>query len=100
VPPRKFVYARETLNVGSEIASPDDEYDHEQLLRQLGVYELGVPGHGFGEIDGDVARIDVDADGLERALRDAGYRVERAQLLRWDDGDEPFDAPGDGWDEG
>jgi len=96
---RKFVYARELLNVGPELGSADDEYDHEQLLRQLGEYDVGAPGQGFGEIDAGVARIEVDATGLEQALVEAGYRVERVELLRWDDGDEPFDSAGDEWDE-
>ena len=48
---------------------------------------------GYGVVEAGVARIDVDADGLERALVDAGFEVTRAQLLRWDDGDEGFDSP-------
>jgi hypothetical protein len=91
---RKFVFAAGLLNVGPEIVDGvDDAYDHEHLLRQLGEYETGKPGLGFGVVEAGVARIDVDAEGLERALVDAGFEVARAQLLRWDDGDEGFDAP-------
>ena len=73
---RKFAFARGVLNVGPEVSSWEDDYDHEQLLRQLGEYEVGAPGQGFGAIEHDLARIEVDAPGLEQALRDAGYDVE------------------------
>jgi hypothetical protein len=91
---RKFVFANGLLNVGPEIVDGlDDAYDHEHLLRQLGEYGVGTPDQGYGVVDDGVARIDVDAEGLERALVDAGFSVTRAQLLRWDDGDESFDSP-------
>lgn len=91
---RKFVFAHGVLNVGPEIVDDvDDAYDHEHLLRQLGAYDVGAPGQGYGVVEDGAARIDVDADGLERALVDAGFTVVRSQLLRWDDGDESFDSP-------
>ncbi len=73
---RKFAFSRGVLNVGPAITSWEDDYGHDQLLRQLGDYDVGAPGQGFGTIDGDLARIDVDAEGLESALRDRGYDIE------------------------
>ncbi|HET8605527.1 MAG TPA: hypothetical protein VFL66_00715 [Gaiellaceae bacterium] len=93
---RKFVYANGILNVGPEISDLlDDEYDHGHLLRQLGEYEFGAPGQGYGVVEGETARIDVDADGLEEALREVGFEVRRIKLIRWDDGDEEFDSAGE-----
>ena len=90
---RKFVYANGILNVGPEISDMlDDEYDHAHLLRQLGEYGFGEPGQGYGVIEGEVARIDVDADGLEDSLAEMGFQVRRIKLVRWDDGDEEFDS--------
>ena len=74
---RRFAFARGVLNVGPEISSWEDDYEHEQLLRQLGEFDVGAPGQGFGELEGGVARIAVDADGLEAALRERGYEVTR-----------------------
>ncbi len=90
---RKFVYANGILNVGPEISDLlDDEYDHAHLLRQLGEYEFGEPGQGYGVVEGETARIDGDAEGLEEALGDFGFEVRRIKLVRWDDGDEEFDS--------
>jgi hypothetical protein len=73
---RKFAFAAGVLNVGPEVTSWEDDYEHEQLLRQLGDYDVGAPGQGFGTIELGLARIEVDAPGLEQALRDAGFDVE------------------------
>ena len=40
-----------TLDVGPEITSPEDDYDHEQRLRQPGEYDVGAPGQGLGAVE-------------------------------------------------
>lgn len=92
---RKFVYAGGILNVGPEISDLlDDEYDHAHLLRQLGEYSFGEPGQGYGVIEGEVARIDVDADGLEQSLEELGFEVRRIRLARWREDDEDDESDG------
>jgi hypothetical protein len=95
---RKFVYVNGILNVGPEIADLlEDEYTHGDLLKQLGEYQFGDEGQGFGVIEGDVARIDVDADGLDDSLEQLGFEVRRIKLINRpvidDDGelDDEFD---------
>src|SRR3954454_11148872 len=79
---RKFVYANGILNVGPEIVDWDeDDYTHGDLLKELGVYEFGGAGHGYGVVEGDVARIDGDADGLEESLQEVGFDVRRIRLV-------------------
>ena len=91
---RKFVYANGILNVGTEIVDWDaDDYTHGDLLKELGVYEFGGPGQGYGVVEGDVARIDGDADGLEQSLQEVGFEVRRLRLV--DVRDEVRDDAGD-----
>jgi len=55
------------LNVGREIVEwEQDDYPHSDLLKELGVQEFGGEGQGYGVIENDVARIDVDCDGLDQ----------------------------------
>jgi len=78
---RKFVYANGILNVGPEIVNwDDDDYAHADLLKELGVHEFGGEGQGFGVVEGDVARIDVDTDGLAESLQEVGFEVRRIRL--------------------
>lgn len=75
--------ARGILNVGPEIVDwEQDDYTHLQLLKELGVQEPGSEPHGMGVIDGDVARIDVDIDGLEQSLEELDFEVRRIKLVR------------------
>ena len=91
---RKFVYANGILNVGPEIVDWDaDDYTHGDLLKELGVYEFGAPAQGYGVVEGDVARIDGDADGLEQSLQEVGFEVRRLRLV--DVRDEVRDDAGD-----
>ena len=79
---RKFVYANGILNVGPEIVGwDDDDYGHDDLLKELGVHEFGGEGQGYGVVEGEVARIDVDADGLEESLEEVGFEVRRIRLV-------------------
>jgi hypothetical protein len=79
---RMFVYVNGILNVGPEIDELlENEYTHGDLLKQLGEYEFGEPGQGFGVIEGDAARIDVDADGLDESLEQLGFEVRRIKLI-------------------
>ena len=80
---RKFVYASGILNVGPEIVDwEEDDYTHADLMKELGVYDFGGDGQGYGVVEGDVARIDVDADGLEESLEEVGLEVRRIRLVR------------------
>ena len=76
------MYANGILNVGQEIVDWEtDDYTHGDLLKELGVHEFGGEGQGYGVIEGDVARIDVDAAGLEESLADFGFEVRRLRLV-------------------
>ena len=71
------------LNVGPEIVDWEaDDYTHLDLLKELGVYGLGEGEQGMGVIEDDVARIDVDCDGLEQSLEELGFEVRRIRLVR------------------
>src|SRR3954452_10860092 len=79
---RKFVMARGILNVGPEIVDwEQDDYTHLDLLKELGVQEFGSEESGMGVIENDVARIDVDIDGLEDSLEELGFEVRRIKLV-------------------
>jgi len=83
---RKFVYANGILNVGREIVDWEtDDYTHGELLKEIGVHEFGGEGQGYGVVEGDVARIDVDAEGLEESLTDFGLEVRRLRLVNVQD---------------
>lgn len=74
--------ARGILNVGPEIVDWEhDDYTHLDLLKELGVHGLGEAEQGMGVVEGDVARIDVDCDGLEESLEDVGFEVRRIRLV-------------------
>ena len=74
--------ARGILNVGQEIVDwEQDDYTHLQLLNELGVAEFGAEPSGMGVVDGEVARIDVDIDGLEESLGELGFEVRRIKLV-------------------
>jgi hypothetical protein len=80
---RKFVIANGILNVGPEIIDwEQDDYTHSDLLKELGVHEFGGEGQGYGVIENDVARIDVDCDGLDRSLEELGFEVRRIRLVK------------------
>jgi hypothetical protein len=80
---RKFVMANGILNVGQEIVDwEQDDYTHADLLKELGVHEFGGEGQGYGVIEDDVARIDVDCDGLEQSLEELGFEVRRIRLVK------------------
>jgi hypothetical protein len=80
---RKFVMAGGILNVGPEIVDwEQDDYTHLDLLKELGVQSLGEGEQGMGVIEEDVARIDVDSDGLEQSLEELGFEVRRIRLVR------------------
>jgi hypothetical protein len=71
------------LNVGPEIVDwEQDDYTHLDLLKELGVQSLGEGEQGMGVIEEDVARIDVDCDGLEQSLEELGFEVRRIRLVR------------------
>jgi hypothetical protein len=75
--------ARGILNVGAEIVDWEtDDYTHLQLLQELGVQEFGAEPSGMGVIEDEVARIDVDVDGLEESLEELGFEVRRIKLVR------------------
>jgi hypothetical protein len=79
---RKFVMANGILNVGQEIVDwEQDDYTHADLLKELGVHEFGADGQGYGVIENEIARIDVDCDGLEESLGDFGFEVRRIRLV-------------------
>jgi hypothetical protein len=79
---RKFVMARGILNVGPEIVDwEQDDYTHLDLLKELGVQEFGAEESGMGVIEDDIARIDVDIDGLEQSLDELGFEVRRIRLV-------------------
>ena len=87
------------LNVGPEIVDWEaDDYTHLDLLKELGVYGLGEGEQGMGVIEDEVARIDVDCDGLEQSLEELGFEVRRIRLVnvkdevRDDVGERPGDA--------
>lgn len=70
------------LNVGPEIVDwEQDDYTHLDLLKELGVHEFGGEGQGMGVIEDDVARIDLDCDGLEQSLEELGFEVRRIRLV-------------------
>jgi hypothetical protein len=80
---RKFVMARGILNVGPEIVDwEQDDYTHLDLLKELGVQEFGAEESGMGVIEDEIARIDVDTDGLEQSLEELGFEVRRIRLVR------------------
>ena len=80
---RKFVMAGGILNVGPEIVDwEQDDYTHSDLLKELGVQEFGGEGQGYGVIENDVARIDLDCDGLEQSLEELGFDVRRIRLVK------------------
>jgi hypothetical protein len=71
------------LNVGPEIIDwEQDDYTHSELLAELGVSEFGGEGQGLGVIENDVARIDVDCEGLDQSLEELGFEVRRIRLVR------------------
>ena len=73
--------ARGILNVGPEIVDWDaDDYTHGDLLKELGIHEFGEEPTGMGVIEDDVARIDVDLEGLEESLEELGFEVRRIRL--------------------
>jgi hypothetical protein len=79
---RKFVMARGILNVGPEIVDWEtDDYTHLDLLGELGVQEFGGEEQGMGVIEDEVARIDLDCDGLEQSLEQLGFEVRRIKLV-------------------
>jgi hypothetical protein len=65
------------------------------------VHEFGGEGQGYGVIENDVARIDVDCDGLDQSLEELGFEVRRIRLVkvknevRDDEGDREDDEPDD-----
>jgi hypothetical protein len=70
------------LNVGPEIVDwEQDDYTHLDLLKELGVQEFGGGQQGMGVIEDDVARIDLDCDGLEQSLEELGFDVRRIKLV-------------------
>ena len=70
--------ARGILNVGPEIVDwENDDYTHLDLLEELGVATFGAEASGMGVIDDEIARIDVDIDGLEQSLGELGFEVRR-----------------------
>jgi hypothetical protein len=80
---RKFVMARGILNVGPEIVDwEQDDYTHLDLLKELAVQEFGSEQSGMGVIEDEVARIDVDVDGLEQSLEELGFEVRRIRLVK------------------
>jgi hypothetical protein len=80
---RKFVMAGGILNVGPEIVDwEQDDYTHLELLKELGVESFGGEGQGMGVIENDVARIDLDCDGLEQSLEELGFDVRRIRLVK------------------
>jgi hypothetical protein len=80
---RKFVMANGILNVGAEIIDwEQDDYTHLDLLKELGVQSLGEVPSGMGVIEDDVARIDVDVEGLDEALEELGFEVRRIRLVK------------------
>jgi hypothetical protein len=80
---RKFVMARGILNVGPEIVDwEQDDYTHLDLLKELGVQSFGEEPSGMGVIEDDVARIDVDLEGLDEALEELGFEVRRIRLVK------------------
>jgi hypothetical protein len=80
---RKFVMARGILNVGPEIVDwEQDDYTHLDLLKELGVQEFGSEQSGMGVIEDEVARIDLDVDGLEQSLEELGFEVRRIRLVK------------------
>ena len=71
------------LNVGQEIVDwEQDDYTHLDLLKELGVQEFGGDGQGMGVIEDDVARIDLDCDGLDQSLEELGFEVRRIRLVK------------------
>jgi hypothetical protein len=75
--------ARGILNVGPEIVDwEQDDYTHLDLLKELGVQEFGAEESGMGVVDSDIARIDVDIDGLEQSLEELGFEVRRIRLVK------------------
>lgn len=90
------------LNVGPEIIDwEQDDYTHSDLLKELGVLEFGGEGQGYGVIENDVARIDVDCEGLDQSLEELGFEVRRIRLvkvkdeIRDDEGERESDADED-----
>jgi hypothetical protein len=80
---RKFVMARGILNVGPEIVDwEQDDYSHLDLLKELGVQSMGEEPSGMGVIEDDIARIDVDIEGLDEALEELGFEVRRIRLVQ------------------
>lgn len=84
------------LNVGPEIVDWEvDDYTHGDLLKELGVEDMSEAG--MGVIENDVARIDVDIEGLEESLEELGFEVRRIRLVqvkdevRDDEGDRAVD---------
>jgi hypothetical protein len=75
--------ARGILNVGQEIIDwEQDDYTHLELLKELGVQEFGAEPSGMGVIEDEIARIDVDIDGLEESLEELGFEVRRIRLVK------------------
>jgi hypothetical protein len=75
--------ARGILNVGPEIVDwEQDDYTHLDLLKELGVQTFGEEESGMGVIEDDVARIDVDLDGLDQSLAELGFDVRRIRLVK------------------
>ena len=71
------------LNVGPEIVDWEaDDYTHLDLLKEVGVHAFGEGEQGMGVIEDDVARIDVDCDGLEQSLEELGFEVRRIRLAK------------------
>jgi hypothetical protein len=91
--------ARGILNVGPEIVDwEQDDYTHGELLKELGVEDLGAEPTGMGVIENDVARIDVDLDGLDESLEELGFEVRRIRLVNVKD--EVRDDEGERLDDG
>jgi hypothetical protein len=97
---RKFVMARGILNVGPEIVDwEQDDYTHLDLLKELGVQSFGEEPSGMGVIEDEIARIDVDLEGLDEALEELGFEVRRIRLVtvkdevRDDEGERADDDP-------
>jgi hypothetical protein len=75
--------ARGILNVGPEIVDwEQDDYTHLDLLKELGVQEFGAEESGMGVIEDEIARIDLDIEGLEESLEELGFEVRRIRLVK------------------
>ena len=75
--------ARGILNVGAEIVDwEQDDYTHLDLLKELGLQSMGEEPSGMGVIEDDIARIDVDVEGLDEALEELGFEVRRIRLVK------------------